>query len=434
MRGLDTRLLAIALVVIVGVAVAAALPAVVNKQEEQVAAGEHAGVIRIGVSVSLTGRHAEVGREYLNGIQLWAKMVNETGGVQVGGKTYMVKLVWEDDESSPEKARDIYYRLIHQEFVDYLFSPVVDDIALAVVDVAEDGNTIMIYTASLDTIFAWGYTHIYQIATPATQLLIPALETVERVDPNATKIAMIFLDSDLTRQIASGVKTWALARGDYLITAEYYYDPGTTDFQRIIRVIAQNPPDILLGGGGVNETIALAEQLYEAKVPVKAVVLLDAPLLESFRNLGPAALGIAGVSDWERTAAWNPFIADLIGYEWYGIYVRDFVVRYQEEYGTVPTSIAAKGFAAGLILQYALGVSETVTTNDVMKALDEARILTFYGPIAFDTNPETHGLQIAHTPVIIQWQEVGGDLVKTVVAPPEIATATLLYPVPWAQP
>jgi len=433
-RGLDTRILVIAVVVIVGVLISAGLPMLVNRQGGQVAGDEYAGTVKIGVSVSLTGRHAAVGQEYLNGLQLWADMVNERGGIVVAGKPYKVQLVVEDDESSAEKARQIYYDFIHKVYVDYLISPAVDDLAQPVVEIAEQGNTILIYTASLDTVFGLGYKHIYQIATPASELLIPAVETVTAADPEARKIAMIFLDSQLSRRVAEGVKTWLLAQGGYTITAEYYYDPGTTDFQRIIRVLLQNPPDILIGGGGINETLALAQQVYEAGVPVKAVILLDAPLLDSFASLGEAALGVISVSEWERTAAWNPFVAQQLGYEWYGIYVRDFVVRYQERYGTVPTSIAAKAFAAGLILEYALSNSASVTTNDVMKALDNSKILTFYGPIQFDTRPETHGLQIAHKPVIIQWQEQDGEPVKAVIAPPEIATGTLLYPVPWGQP
>jgi hypothetical protein len=56
-------------------------------------------------------------------------------------------------------------------------------------------------------------------------------------------------------------------------------------------------------------------------------------------------------------------------------------------------------------------------------------ILTFYGRIQFDTSPESHGLQIGHSMIYIQWQGDGGELAKQVVWPPEGATAETLYPI-----
>ncbi len=56
-------------------------------------------------------------------------------------------------------------------------------------------------------------------------------------------------------------------------------------------------------------------------------------------------------------------------------------------------------------------------------------IMTFFGHILFDASRESHGLQIGHSMVYIQWQ---GDparlLEKQVVWPSEGATAELVYP------
>jgi branched-chain amino acid transport system substrate-binding protein len=66
----------------------------------------------------------------------------------------------------------------------------------------------------------------------------------------------------------------------------------------------------------------------------------------------------------------------------------------------------------------------------VKAALDAMDILTFFGRITFDTSPENHGLQVGHSMVYIQWQDVDGTLAKEVVWPPDGATADTLYPLP----
>ena len=49
-------------------------------------------------------------------------------------------------------------------------------------------------------------------------------------------------------------------------------------------------------------------------------------------------------------------------------------------------------------------------------------VMTFYGSVKFDTTPESHGLQVAHSMVYVQWQK-DGDLKKAIVWPEAAATA-----------
>ena len=58
------------------------------------------GPIRVGVSVSLTGKYEQPGRAALEGLQMWVDDVN-TRGALLGRK---VGLVYYDDQSSAEKS------------------------------------------------------------------------------------------------------------------------------------------------------------------------------------------------------------------------------------------------------------------------------------------------------------------------------------------
>jgi len=165
-------------------------------------------------------------------------------------------------------------------------------------------------------------------------------------------------------------------------------------------------------------------------VAAKYIALLVAPPEPTFAALGDAALGIIGPSQWEPLAEYTPESASAAGLEYYGPLGSDFTSAYTDAYGEEPSYHAAGGFAAGLILQWALETAGSTDYQAVKTALDSMDVLTFFGHSKFDTSAENHGLQIGHSMVYIQWQKAAdGTLAKQVVWPPEGATAEALYPV-----
>ena len=75
-------------------------------------------------------------------------------------------------------------------------------------------------------------------------------------------------------------------------------------------------------------------------------------------------------------------------------------------------------------MQDAVERAGTLDSAAVKQALDASDLMTFFGPIKFDTTAETHGLQTGHAMIYIQWQkDGGGKLTKQVIWPAEAATA-----------
>ncbi|MBI4767406.1 MAG: ABC transporter substrate-binding protein [Deltaproteobacteria bacterium] len=60
--------------------------------------------VNIGVIMPLTGKVAAVGIDTLHGAQIAAKEINDEGGLNVGGKNYMITIRQYDDEASAAKA------------------------------------------------------------------------------------------------------------------------------------------------------------------------------------------------------------------------------------------------------------------------------------------------------------------------------------------
>ena len=64
------------------------------------------------------------------------------------------------------------------------------------------------------------------------------------------------------------------------------------------------------------------------------------------------------------------------------------------------------------------------TPEKVKTALDKDDFMTFYGRIKFSTDPKTHGKQIAHEMVYVQWLKGSdGKLATQIVWPAEAKSA-----------
>jgi ABC-type branched-subunit amino acid transport system substrate-binding protein len=198
------------------------------------------------------------------------------------------------------------------------------------------------------------------------------------------------------------------------------YDTGTTDFAPIINKIPADV-DAVMGGGHFADGQQFAKAMFDKGITAKFISLLVAPAEPSFAEIGDAAFGIVGPSQWEPLAAFTPD---------YGPAGADFVSAYKAAYGEDPSYHAAGGYVAGLILQKGIETAGSLDTEAIKAALDGVDIMTFFGHITFDTSAESHGLQTGHSMVYIQWQkDTSGTLVKQVVWPAEGKTADAVYPI-----
>jgi len=79
--------------------------------------------IILGAAISLTGKYSSNGVNAKNGYDIAVKRINEMGGVKVNGKSYKLKVVYYDDESTPARGAQLAERLIQQDGVKYMLGP-----------------------------------------------------------------------------------------------------------------------------------------------------------------------------------------------------------------------------------------------------------------------------------------------------------------------
>jgi ABC-type branched-subunit amino acid transport system substrate-binding protein len=384
----------------------------------------------IGFTTSQTGALNVESTRQKNGLQLWIDDVNKDGGIKLSdgtAVTFTAKTY--DDESKGDRVQELYTKLINDDKADVLISPYSSGLADTSAVIAEQYEKIMITTgAASDATYKKGYAHVYQTYTPASRYLTGAADLLKKLDGGAKTIAIVHENDKFSTDVATALNAYATQQG-YQIVVNEGYDSGTTDFAAFVNKIVGASPDAVMGGGHFADTSTFAKQLFDKGVKAKMIALLVAPPEPKFADIGDAAMGVIGPSQWEPTAKFSEDAAKGEGLTWLGPTVDDFVSRYKAAYNEDPSYHSAGGYAAGLILQAAITAAGSTDPETVRTAMDGLALETFFGLTKFESSAEAHGLQVAHEMVYIQWQGSSGSLGKQVVWPEAAKTADAVYPI-----
>jgi branched-chain amino acid transport system substrate-binding protein len=383
--------------------------------------------VLIGFTASDTGRLNVESKKQIQGLQLWLDDVKKAGGIKLkDGSTLLPEIKSYDDESTTDRVQALYTKLINDDKVDFLISPYSSGSAKSAAVVSEQYGKIMITAgAADDATMEQGFKNTFQMYTPASRYLTGAIDMLGKLDPAAKKIALVHEKDSFSTSVAKATEPYAKSKGYEVVIFEGY-DTGTTDFAPFINKIIAAAPDAIVGGGHFADGTTFAKQLYEKRVAARMIALLVAPPEPTFAEIGDAAEYIVGPSQWEPQVTFSAEAAKAAGLAWYGLSAADFTKEFKAKYNEDPSYHAAGGYAAGLILQKAIEDADSTDPEKVRAALDKIDLLTFYGRVKFSTEAKTHGKQVAHDMVYMQWQkDAAGKLVKQMVWPLEAKTADL---------
>ncbi|MBQ09958.1 MAG: hypothetical protein CMJ45_00205 [Planctomyces sp.] len=352
--------------------------------------------LKVGIPVSLSGQFQVQGRQALSGLHAWAEDVNESGGVNVGHSDVgrSVSVIYYDDASKADGARQATERLITSDPVDLLFGPYSGILALAAARVAEGhGRLLWNQGGASDTIYQQGFKWVVGILTSASRYLEEWLPLVRAADSNAEFVAILRASTGaFPKAVTSGVERQA-AQLEFTISLLREFEPSINDFSALLDEVEQARPDLLLGVGRIQNDLLLASQLVRRDLGLKGMAVVATPIQQFRDRLGEAADGFVGPSQWEETG------------------------RYPTDYGPtgaeVVASLRSKGhhvvdypmvqaYAAGLVAQRCVEEAGTLEDEALREAARRLDFSTFYG--RFKIDPDT-GCQIGRSTVLVQWQQ-----------------------------
>ena len=370
-------------------------------------------VIKVGLSISLSGNYSIQGVESFEGINLWVEDINSIGGmlVQDLGAKLPVELIHYDDQSSVSCCRSNIEKLIVEDKVDILLGPYSSSLALAACEVSISHNkTLWNHGGSTDEIQERRFTNVINAITPASHYSHGIIDCLREADPDVEKIATFSAsNSGFSTRVANSAREYAEKLG--FEVREYKFISGTSDFATDIEDLVSYSPDLILGMGRAEDDIALAKFLVKEEINSKAAAFIVASIKLFKDELGDAVEGALSASQWEKGIQIEPDI---------GPSPLEFFSNFKSSYNKEPDYVAAQGYNIGLILEKCIDKAETLNDSVLREVAKGLEIDTFYGKFKTDRT----GHQIGHKMVVVQWQN--GE--KVIVFPDPISQAKFIYP------
>ena len=367
--------------------------------------------IVIGASLPLSGQFSGPGTAAKEGYEVWAEMVNESGGLL--GRP--VELTILDNASEQDTAVADYEKLITVDEVDLVVGPFSSFLVIPTSEVAARygyafvepaGGAPDVFNRGLDNIF-------FAQPAPGDEQALPFIDYILSLpeDQRPQTFAVVSQDDPFTLGVMDGVKEGLTAAGIELVFDEIYA-PETTDFSAIALQVADLDPDLIVGGTVLEDSIGQIRAYEEAGYEPRGAFFTTGPSLPGpFREgVGDATEGVlAGIS-------WFPEATDFQNQEM----VDKYIEMFGGEPGDIPEDVA-NAFTVGQVLQQATENIDSIDNAALIDELHQGTYDTVVGPLSFDEAGRPQG-----SFMLLQWQ---GDTF-VIVAPEERAQADAIWPKP----
>src|ERR1700733_6413715 len=337
--------------------------------------------IKLGASLSVTGRFSDSAKYAQEGYQLWEQQTNAAGGIN--GRP--VSLIIYDDASNPDTGRVLVQRLIDRDGVLAVLGPYSSPITDAEAVVAERAEVPLLGPIASDSSIwtrrklRWSFQ-----AFPSSDYDHEGFLNILKVKGTGLKkLAIVFEQSPFSIASKDFAEKTAKAMGLTLET--YGYSPGAQDFRSIIERIVSSGTEVVSMGGYYEPSIALTRQMIERGFNPLAYHFIQAADGVTKDALGANAEGIFGRSAWEASVE-TPTI-------------KAFVAAYQAKFNRLPSYHSAPPYSAGEVTATAIKAAG-VERKAIRDYIAANSIETVFG--TFRVN-ET-GQQTGYKYVATQWQ------------------------------
>ena len=360
--------------------------------------------IRVGASVSLTGRYALQGRQAEAGLRLWAADANREGGLRVGQARRRVHLVIHDDEGRADRLEANLAQVLDREEVDVLFGPYGSDLALRAVRLAAArGRTLWNHAGASDAITLAAPHAVVNGIAPASAYFAALPGILRSADPGFDRLAVLCSASGTFGGfVASGAAEAARAAGMRAV-AVFPFAPPLADREEVLDQVRAWQPQAVICAGRFEDDVWLARRREALGAGTPLLAAVGAGLTSFGAVAGPAAEGVVGPSHWEP--------APDVGRRPPG-----FAAGFVRANGETPEYPAALAYASGEVLAACAGRAGRLEAAALREAADALRLPTLIGGFRLDAQS---GRQVGYRPLLVRWERGVKRVIWRAPAPPD---------------
>ncbi len=375
--------------------------------------------IVLGSAISLTGKYSTNGIHAQNGYDLAVQRINEMGGVKVGGKSYKLKVVYYDDESTPARGAQLAERLIKQDGVQFMLGPYSSGLTKAIAPVTEKYKIPMVEAEGASrSLFTQGYKYLFAVLSTSEQYLASSIDLAAEIakkngkDPSDVRIAMAFENDPFSLDVRAGVVDDAKKYGMQIVIDDKL-PRDLSDMSATLTKVKALKPDLLVVSGHSKGAATAARQIKEMKIDVPMIAMTHCEAAKIIEQFGAATNDFLCPTQWAETLSYSDeYFGTAAEYD--ALFKKTF-----DGYKNVPYQ-AAQASAAVLVWKDAFERANTFDVGKVRDALSATNMKTFYGGIKFSEA----GNNIAK-PMVLRQIQVGQ---YDVVAPSKWASHPVNHP------
>jgi branched-chain amino acid transport system substrate-binding protein len=360
--------------------------------------------VKVGASLSLTGRYGLQGGQAAAGLRLWAQEVNAAGGLRLANtERRRVRLVILDDASRRAGLEGNLAGLLDEQGVDVLFGPYGSDLALQAVRLAvARGCLLWNHAGASDDVAGASFGALVNGIAPASSYFAEMPRYLRRIDPDFDRLGILHTErGSFGRHVASGAAAAARAAGLREVQL-FPFAPPLADRPEVLDAVRRWRPRALIGAGRFEDDVWVASRRGDLGPDLALCAAVAAGLTAFGDAAAEAAEGVLGPSHWEPAGA----AADPTPRA-----AAEFAEAYTTALGEQPDYPAALAYAMGCVLTACAARADSLRGAALRRAAAELDLPTPLGRFRLD--PFT-GRQIGYRPVLVAWR--GGA--KRVVWPP----------------
>ena len=262
--------------------------------------------ITIGIPLATTGGSVQEAGLTRQGYDLWLDWANRSGGIEVQGVRHRVRLLYENDNSTPQVSAQVTQQMITQQRVQFLLGPDGSTNTAAAAAVADRYHVPLVAsTAAARQIFTQGFRYVFGVLASADRYPQALIDMVAALNPRPVTAAVLTADDAFSREATSAAIAYAVPKGFKVVFGQTY-PSGLTNFDPLIQRAKATNPDMLFDVGSFLDSIAVSKAAMDLRLDAKLFGYTVGPAEPQFVGaLGKAADYVLTVSPWTAQAKYK---------------------------------------------------------------------------------------------------------------------------------
>lgn len=359
----------------------------------------------IGNASILSGPGTGFGIPQARGVEKGAELVNAAGGIQMGGKRYMVKLNTHDWGYTVDGGRSGAEKLMNDGVKIIIGCGTAT--CTGAQQVTDPNKVLLLYGGTADALVTKQYPYTFRILMGASDGYVPTVVYARDQHPGNRKV-LVTSYNDASGKLVYAAAEAALKALPWDSYQVNMYEPGTTDFASFITsYLMPSGANFFLMITRTGEAGLLMKTARQFGYNGIMAWVSAGGGLPEFKIAGAAADGAYLCQDWDWS---GPYLSDEM---------RKLGVEYNTQYGSYPTMLYLNGVDAVRMIKSAVelsGSTEPTALRDVMPNIEWTSVFGGTGKLA--AVGDRAGATVVHLMPIAKYDNAIGNFVNVAQAVP----------------